>query len=71
MQIVTSTRQPHEWRRDGPNWRCAVCNALAAEFDPDGRPEPYGLIYYLNKRVGLELQELTCEELAIFKVMDS
>lgn len=63
--VVTATRRPHKWKRCGANWKCAPCRALAAEFDDNGQPEPYGMVYYR-----LMLVELTCEELTVCKVMD-
>jgi hypothetical protein len=63
-QVVTATRRPHEWRRAGPNWKCAVCGSIAMEFDDHGRPEPYGTVYYK-----LGVTDLTCEEMAVFKTM--
>jgi hypothetical protein len=70
-QVVTATRRPHEWRREGPNWKCSVCGSIAMEFDDRGRPEPYGTVYYSNYSgvSGLGITDLTCEEMAVYKTM--
>ena len=65
-RVVTATKVPHEWKMCRCGWKCSVCGAKAAEFDDDGNPDPYGLIVY----VSLDLVEVSCQELSVFRVMD-
>lgn len=70
-KVVKNTRRPHEWRRVNSIWKCSICGGIAAEFDDCGKPEPYGTMLYAHGGVSLELLETTCEELAIWNVMDA
>jgi len=70
MKIVTATKTPHEWKRSGSGWKCAVCGTKAVEYDDFGNPEPYASVVYSSGGVTLELVETTCAEMAVFQVMD-
>ena len=65
-RVVSSTKIPHKWGRRGNAWRCSECGALAAEFDDDGVPDPYGSCIIINDSVCVEA---TCQEVLVSRIM--
>lgn len=67
-KVVTATKTPHDWGRHGLQWRCRACGAIAAEFDDNGFPDPYGSVVYAK---GMDCVEASCDEMSVLKVMGS